>query len=289
MQHGEPVSVSMRLCVLASGSGGNASVVEFRREDGSRHVSLIDAGLSPRRLQQSLHGVGISLSEVRDAYITHFDRDHFHAGWSGRRMPFRVRVHEHHAGWARQAGVSTHDLEPFDGPFHPAPGVRVSSSLESHDQTGVSALRFDLSGGCSMGFATDLGCVTSDLVDLLHGVALLAIESNYCPVMQECSSRPAFLKQRIMGAAGHLSNEQSARAAALIEPLEHAVLLHLSRECNTPELARRAHDGGGYAITISAQDRATAWISPRSPMHISQGAMTTRASACDSGRSHART
>lgn len=260
MQRGEPVSVAMRLCVLASGSGGNASVVEFRREDGSRHVSLIDMGLSPRRLQQELHAVGVSLSEVRDAYITHFDRDHFHAGWSERRLPFRVRVHERHAVWAKQSGVTRDNLDPFDGPFHPAPGVRVSSSVEFHDEMGVCALRFDLAGGTSLGFATDLGCVTSDLVDLLHGVAVLAIESNYCPVLQERSPRPAFLKQRIMGAAGHLSNEQSARAAGMIEPRAHAVLLHLSRECNTPELARRAHEPGGYPITVSEQARATPWI-----------------------------
>lgn len=279
MQHGEPVSVAMRLCVLASGSSGNASVVEFRREDGSRHVSLIDMGLSPRRLQQELHGVGISLSEVRDAFITHFDRDHFHSGWGGRRLPFRVRVHDRHAVWAERSGVDPHNLEPFEGPFHPAPGVRVSSSIEFHDEMGVSALRFDLAGGRSLGFATDLGCVTSDLVDLLHGVAVLAIESNYCPILQERSARPAFLKQRIMGATGHLSNEQSARAAGLIEPREHAVLLHLSRECNTPELARREHAGGGYAITVSEQARATPWIGAGPPTVAMRGSIEERVRA----------
>lgn len=259
---------SLRLCVLASGSRGNASVVEVRSGDGPRQVLLIDLGLSPRRLQQSLHARGISLSEVRCALITHFDRDHFHTAWASRDLPFPLLVREEHETWAFQCGADARTIRTFAGSVQPVPGVRVSSSLEFHDEMGVCALRLDTRSGDSMAYCTDLGSITSDLVDLCHEVRVLAIESNYCPRMQEASARPAFLKRRIMGPAGHLSNEQAARACDLIEPRDHVVLLHLSQDCNRPALARAAHEGRPYRVTVSSQHEPTDWISPRTNTHV---------------------
>jgi phosphoribosyl 1,2-cyclic phosphodiesterase len=75
----------------------------------------------------------------------------------------------------------------------------------------------------------------------MRGVDILAIESNYDRAMQLESARPAFLKDRIMGGKGHLSNDECIDAVRAIswprEP-EHVVLLHLSRECNCPGLVR---------------------------------------------------
>lgn len=112
-----------------------------------------------------------------------------------------------------------------------------------------------------MGYATDLGRVPERLIERLRGVDVLAIESNYCPRMQMVSTRPWHLKQRIMGGFGHLSNEQALEAIAAIEPREHVVLLHLSRECNCPSLVARLHAGSDYALTISDQETATRWVS----------------------------
>ncbi len=77
-------------------------------------------------------------------------------------------------------------------------------------------VEFDGPDHASLGFATDLGRPTDELVRRLHGVGTLAIESNYCPVLQRESPRPGFLKARIMGGAGHMSNEQCAKTVALI-------------------------------------------------------------------------
>ncbi len=250
-----------RLSVLASGSSGNCSAIEFRRRDGSRRLALVDLGLSPRRTQKLLHERGVSLSEVTDAFVTHFDRDHFHAGWAAREhLPFAIHVHERHEVWARRCGLAPKRMSLFDGPFMPMPGVRTSTSEEFHDEMGVIAYRFDISSGASLGYATDLGSVTSDLIDLLHKVSVLAIESNYCPKLQEASPRPAFLKRRIMGGAGHLSNQQAAHATELIEPRDHVVLMHLSRDCNAPGVAQAAHDGRPYALSVPAHGEGTDWI-----------------------------
>src|SRR5207237_1874511 len=128
----------------------------------------------------------------------------------------------------------------------------------------VSACPFEFAGdngdAAALGFVTDLGHMPGTLIDHLRAVDVLAIESNYCPRLQQSSGRPWFLKRRITGGRGHLSNEQCAAAVSEIRPRSHVVLLHLSRECNHPSLAAGAHDGAPYALTLSHHERPTPWV-----------------------------
>ncbi len=272
-----------RLCVLASGSSGNCSVLITPKHPGSplaRGVTLIDCGLSPRRTFRLLAAMGIRPDEIDDILLTHLDTDHCHPGWAsvlngeGRHTGCRatLRIARRHLGRAERDGLLRSRCEPFEpAPFDLSPRLRVCPIMMSHDALGVAAFRFDFTpaGGarehpaCSLGFATDLGRVTAGLVDHLRGVDVLAIESNYCPRLQRSSARPAFLKQRIMGGSGHLSNEEAAEAADLISPREHAVFLHLSRECNRPELVSALHAGARYGHTITSQFRPSRWVPVR--------------------------
>ena len=72
-----PTGIAARLCVLASGSSGNCSVLVIDR-DGVRRVCLIDLGLTPRRTLRLLHALGLGMHCVDDALLTHLDRDHYH-------------------------------------------------------------------------------------------------------------------------------------------------------------------------------------------------------------------
>lgn len=264
------------LCVLASGSSGNCSVLAMRRGEMVRCV-LIDLGLSPRRTWSLLADRGLGAHQVDACLVTHLDHDHMHAGWR-RQMPghARVMMHERHA---RHAGVRERDLwrvEGFDESDTIAldPELRVRPRMMSHDEDGVAAFRLDLSGelagvngGASLGFATDLGHIHAGLVEHFAGerdgmgpVDVLAIESNYCPAMQHNSARPEVLKRRIMGGHGHLSNQEAVSAVLQIEPREHVVLLHLSRECNCPEVVSSLHAGADYAVTIASQEVPTRWV-----------------------------
>ena len=139
--------------------------------------------------------------------------------------------------------------------------MRVTPELLAHDDLGVAAFRCDLPcarhGGRSMGYATDLGRATPGLLSLLMGVDLLAIESNYCRDMQVASDRPEFLKNRIMDGSGHLSNDECLDAVHAISPRERVVLLHLSRQCNAPEIAARGHEDGRYELTVAPPDGPT--------------------------------
>lgn len=242
--------------VLASSSAGNCSVLIHER-GGARRATLIDAGLSPRRTRRELADLGVSLEQIDDVVITHLDSDHFHVGWL-KALPQRAKIHLHkrHVARARSMGIDRDALTAFEDVFRVARTVVVHPTLLSHDQWGVAVFRFDF-GGATLGFATDVGRVTSDLTAHLEGVDVLAIESNYCPVMQVQSGRPEFLKRRIMGGSGHLSNDQCRDAVEAIAPSRHVVLLHLSRQCNTPERAAEQHAGAAYELTVARHDAPT--------------------------------
>lgn len=270
-----PAGPGARLRILASGSAGNCSVL-VAGEGASRRVWLIDAGLSPRRTRSLLSACSLSLDEVEAVILTHLDTDHWNPGWArpGAMSP-PVWVHRRHESQARRMGVQSPRV--FGGPFDPGDGAaHVDPIIMSHDEHGVSSLRFDFASGGCLGFATDLGRPTPAFIDHMAGVDVLALESNYCPKMQAESDRPWFLKQRIMNGHGHLSNQQAAQAAAQIRPRLHLVLLHLSRQCNTPQLAAAAHAGAGYTLTVSEQHRPTGWIEvpPASGVRPARPALT---------------
>jgi phosphoribosyl 1,2-cyclic phosphodiesterase len=249
--------------VLASGSSGNCSVLVHQPVCGERRIWLIDAGLSPKRTRGLLACADISLDEIEGVFLTHLDSDHWNLNW-GRGLPGHivVRLHESHA--REFARLGDRPAMPFDHPIRLGEDVEVSPLLAAHDDSGAAVFRFHFPSG-SLGFATDLGRPTPSLIAHLRSVDVLAIESNYCPQLQRASPRPAFLKQRIMGGSGHLSNQQSAAMVRSIAPRTHVVLLHLSRPCNVPTLAAREHHEASYKLTITSQDAPTPWLAIEGP------------------------
>jgi len=253
------------LCVLASGSSGNCSALVTPGDEG---VTLIDAGLSPTRTRRELTRRGIDPARVRDIVLTHLDTDHCHPGWSRavRRSGWRatLHIHERHTGRAERSGLLTARTQVFDAGRELSERVRLRARLLSHDSLGVACLRFEIRGehdhAAHLGVATDVGRVTPGLIAHLRGVDCLAIESNYDPDMQRASGRPRALQDRIMNGSGHLSNQLSAHAAGRIAPLESLLLLHLSRHCNTPELARAEHDHAGLPCVITDQFAPSPWV-----------------------------
>jgi phosphoribosyl 1,2-cyclic phosphodiesterase len=270
--------MSLELCVLASGSSGNCSVV---RAPGG--VILIDAGIGPRTTAKRMNGTGVSLRDVRAICLTHLDSDHFNANWVGTIVKLGIRVHcaaERVDDVIRRAELDVADsfaqlVFPFDREaFDVVDGVRLRPLRFAHDRAGSHG--FIIEGcGCRIGYATDLGRVPVTLIDDFADLDVLAIESNYDPEMQRTSGRPIFLQQRIMGGKGHLSNQQAFDAVrAVLDRCErsgvrlpsHIVLLHRSRECNCPKLLRRlfARDARvAPRLTLAEQFESSGWLKIR--------------------------
>jgi phosphoribosyl 1,2-cyclic phosphodiesterase len=259
--------MSLELCILASGSGGNAALL--RTPAGA---ILIDAGIGPRTIAKRMCGTGVSISDVRAICLTHLDRDHFSPTWfrTIQKMGIRLLCHENRIEELRQDEIP---IEPFNGVcFEPISGVRFRALPLAHDEHGSHG--FIIEGfGCRIGYATDLGRVPKGLLDAFCGVDVLALESNYDTEMELRSARPWFLKQRIMGGKGHLSNQQAFDAIRAIlgrcrQLPQHIVLLHRSRECNCPKLLRKLFESDkriGPRLTLAEQFERTEWLRVRAP------------------------
>jgi phosphoribosyl 1,2-cyclic phosphodiesterase len=230
----------MRLRVLASGSSGNAALLTAHA-DGRRHDLLIDLGLSPRRLNGLLQAEGTCLESLSGVLLTHGDVDHLHTGWA-RAWPTLLAppivVRAEHGTIPARAGLGQAVVRRVAEPLHLGP-FRVTSLPLPHDREGSTAFRVQ-ADDLHLGWATDLGHAPEGLLAFMAGVHALGIESNYDPHLQQASPRPEHLKRRIMDGHGHLSNQQ---ALAFVRCLQGAgtdpavlVLLHLSEQCNGPEL-----------------------------------------------------
>ncbi len=275
--------------MLGSGSRGNCSVLDLSAGPlglappheaapttapisplNTGPLVLLDLGLSPRETERRLRELGRSLDEVGAALVTHLDRDHCHEGWcdaSSLGHHVEVFVHRRHLARAQRHGLLAGRVLTFDAPFRTLAGLEVDPLVQFHDELGVAAFRLRVAHagptGGTLGYATDLGRVTDELIEHMRGVDVLAIESNYCPKLQAASDRPAFLKRRITGGRGHLSNHEALEAIQAVAPREHVVLLHLSQQCNDPGLVASMHEGCDYTLTISSQDDPTRWVELR--------------------------
>jgi phosphoribosyl 1,2-cyclic phosphodiesterase len=240
---------------------------------------LIDAGLGPRTTAKRMNGTGISLQDIRAICLTHLDSDHFSPSWLGTILNRGIHLFCHRHKRDDLLETLEHEaverlVHPFDdAAFEPLESVQVRAVALSHDRTGSHGFVIE-AGDCRIGYATDLGHVPTGFFDAFADLDLIALESNYDRDMQLGSIRPAFLKKRIMGGAGHLSNAQALeavrtlldRAARRGKMPAHIVLLHRSRQCNCPKLLRRLFEQDhriARRLTLAEQYARTDWLRVR--------------------------
>src|SRR5213082_9407 len=227
--------------MLGSGSAGNSALV------ATEHCKiLIDGGLSARQLALRLAQCGVMPSQLDGILLTHEHGDHV-CGLEVlcRKLEVPIYCNALTAEAIRCDGLfeQHHNWRIFrTGAEFSICDVTVQTFPVPHDA--VDPLGFACHAGSGgLGFITDLGYATKMIVERLRQVQTLVIETNHDEkLLQSDPHRPWPVKQRIMSRHGHLSN---AAAASVIEQLlpgkiERVVLGHLSRDCNTPDLAAAA-------------------------------------------------
>lgn len=240
--------------ILASGSEGNCLLVS----GGGVHL-LVDAGISARRITAGLRELELSPCDVDGVLLTHEHSDHT-AGLGTltkhHRLPLYASGGTAEAVGRRVPGVSeVLRVIPRQGVFSIGE-MLVTSFPTSHDASESVDYRFDC-GDESVGVLTDTGYVTEEAEAALRGVGLLVLESNHDEEWLLSGPYPYYLKQRILGRRGHLSNDAAACFARWMaeEGTRQFVLAHLSKENNTPEKARQtvsyALDGLDAAVTVA--------------------------------------
>ena len=229
----------MRLCSIASGSSGNCIYV------GSDNTHLlVDAGISKKRIEEGLKELDVKGEELSGILVTHEHADHIQGlGVFSRKYGVPIyatpgtlkgiqsckQLGKMPEGLYKEITVDT-DFMIGD--------IDVHSFAISHDANQPSAYRFEC-GEKKVAVATDLGKYDQYIVENLKNLNAILLESNHDLHMLEVGPYPYYLKQRVMGDRGHLSNELSGRLLSdiLHNDLKKVFLGHLSKENNFAELA----------------------------------------------------
>jgi phosphoribosyl 1,2-cyclic phosphodiesterase len=227
--------------MLGSGSAGNSALV------ATNHCKiLIDGGLSARQLALRLEQCRVMPEQLDGVILTHEHGDHVF-GLEVLCRKFDVPIYCN--GLTAEAVRSGNSFERVSaatnwrifptGTEFSICDITVQTFPVPHDAVDPLGFVFHAGSG-SLGFITDLGYVTKMIVERLRQVQTLVIETNHDEkLLQNDTHRPWPVKQRIQSRHGHLSNTAAAGVIEelLAEKIERVVLGHLSRDCNTPELA----------------------------------------------------
>ena len=262
----------MEFYTLASSSAGNAALVCHE----NTHI-LIDAGISCRRITQSLAALSLTLDDLDGILITHEHIDHVRALGT---------LQKKHAV-PLYASFGTAAALDYPAPYLHAfaadetftiKDLQIRSFRTSHDAKESVGYRIESSDG-SLAVLTDTGFITDDAHDAALGADMLLLESNHDVVMLKNGGYPYYLKQRILGECGHLSNEAAAEFAVecVRAGTSDILLAHLSDENNSPQLAEytvgRALQSSGLSVRLAAAPRDTiseVHVCRRSPSFASE-------------------
>ncbi len=236
----EAAMMNMAICSLSSGSSGNSYLVLSENT-----AVLVDAGVSARQIDQRLKSLGLSLESLDAVLITHEHKDHVKA------LPVlmkKLAVPFFATGGTEQAVRETCpkaiDLIAAGEEFR-INDISVRPFTVSHDAAEPVGFSFCCKER-KISIVTDTGCVTDEIRMNMRGSDILVLESNHDVNILRIGRYPWFLKQRIIGEKGHLSNDAAAEALAdLLEEEKEAglerdrivLLAHLSKENNFPQMA----------------------------------------------------
>lgn len=227
----------MIIYTLASSSSGNCTIVSH----GNTHI-LIDAGISLRRIKDGLAHTDLTPDDLAGVLVTHEHSDHIN-GIKMLEKYYKIPVFSSYGARDGICGAIP-EAEPYINCFEIGVefefgDISVRSFRTPHDAAGSVGYKLQASG-CTMAYATDLGCVTNEVLTAMLGADIAIIEANHDRNMVKNGSYPGFLKRRVLSEYGHLANNDSGSLAAQLvsSGARYIQLSHLSRENNTPELAR---------------------------------------------------
>ncbi|MCF0124792.1 MAG: MBL fold metallo-hydrolase [Clostridia bacterium] len=227
----------LNFCSLYSGSSGNSLFVETKDTK-----LLIDAGVSCKKIETALNDINVDPCKLDGILVTHEHTDHVQSlGTLSKKFDIPVYVNQKtiDAMPKQRDKISDKNIKLFTpnkqfdiGDLHINP---FSIPHDAADPCGFNIYN----GNNKISIATDIGHMNNEILKNLEESLFIMLEANYDPDVLRCSSYPFHLKSRIAGPTGHLPNEIAGKTIChLIKSgLKNAMLGHLSKESNFPELA----------------------------------------------------
>jgi phosphoribosyl 1,2-cyclic phosphodiesterase len=228
----------LRFRSLGSGSAGNATVVEAT-SGGTVSRLLVDCGLGIRAMEHRLALAGLMPDQIDAIFITHEHSDHVGSVRQFSRR-FQTPVWMSHGTWlgSGEPDLAGHLNIAQDQQAISLGDLYLVPFTVPHDAREPLQLRCS-DGNRQLGVLTDLGHATSHVLQNLAGCHALLLECNHDAAALQAGRYPPFLKSRVGGQHGHLSNAQAGEIAKALnhDGLSHVVAAHLSRQNNHPDWA----------------------------------------------------
>lgn len=256
----------IRMAVLGSGSGGNATLLSC----GDTHI-LVDAGLSAKQLVLRMQQLGLEPEDLDAILLTHEHSDHARGVdvlLRNRDIPVYANAMTREAISYKMTSNISWKIFRSEQEFTHG-DLRIHSFKIPHDA--AEPVGFIIKGhDTQVAMLSDIGHVTPAICDALRGCDGIYVEANYDEALLESDTkRPWSIKQRIQSHHGHLSNLQTAELLSEVacEKLKLVMLSHLSSDCNCPVIAKdtiqRALSKCGYpdvSIHCAEQHQPSSWL-----------------------------
>ena len=227
----------LEFCSLYSGSSGNSLLVKTENTN-----ILIDAGVSSKKIETALNSIDIDPSSLDGILITHEHTDHVQGlGTFAKKYDLPVFVNQKtlDAMPKQKEKISEKNINliKIEEKFE-IKDLKIKPFAIPHDA--VNPCGFNIfKDNRKISIATDIGHMSNGIIKNLEDSLFILLEANYDPEVLMCSKYPYQLKTRIAGPTGHLSNEMAGKTISYLlkSGLKQAMLGHLSKESNFPELA----------------------------------------------------
>ena len=227
----------LNFCSLYSGSSGNSLFIE------TDHTKLlVDAGVSCKKIETALNDVSVDPSSIDGILVTHEHSDHVQSlGTLSKKFDLPVFVNQEtlDAMPKQRDKIDAKNIKTFkvNDKFEIG-DLKIHPFFTPHDAANPCGFNI-FKNDKKISIATDIGHMTKDILKNLEESLFIMIEANYDPEVLRCSSYPFTLKSRIAGPTGHLPNEIAGKTISYLlkSGLKNAMLGHLSKESNFPELA----------------------------------------------------
>ena len=254
----------VRFKSLGSGSSGNSTLIEAIGLIPFR--ILIDCGLGIRQLTLRLGRAGLGPEDIDAVFITHEHSDHVGCALA---LALRYRI----PVWMSHGTYLAIGSPDFDGLMHTARdgaaidlgALQLTPFTVPHDAREPLQLSCT-DGSAKLGILTDLGHATPHVFAHLQACDALILECNHDIALLSQSAYPPFLKRRVGGQYGHLSNQAAADIASTLSHsgLKQLVAAHLSAQNNRPELVQtvmsNALDCNSNDIVVAGAAEGTGWL-----------------------------
>lgn len=249
--------MSLSITSLNSGSNGNCYYIGNDRE-----AVLVDAGISCRETEKRMKRLGLSMLRVKAIFVSHEHTDHI-KGVPVIAKKYKLPVYITDAT-LRSGGLP---LKPEQVvPFRAYEPVQVGSlsvtAFPKHHDASEPHSFIVSNGQVNIGVFTDIGAPCEHVIQHFRQCHAAFLESNYDEQLLEKGRYPFFLKNRIRGGKGHLSNNQALEIFKAYRPpfMSHLLLSHLSAENNHPDLVHAlfTEHAGGIEIVVAGRMAETA-------------------------------